>query len=258
MEWFVNLPDWLDGILFILFSVLFGVGGLLATRKWIARLHIFPHNEAVSYYLSTVAIFYGIMLGLIAVGVWEGYNNARSAVGMEAGALAALYRDVSGYPEPERSALQADLREYARYEIDEAWQLHRKGIISRGGLERLWRFQDRLQAFEPRTDGQRALHAQCLVAFNDLVEKRSIRLDTITSHLPRPLWHFVILGAVLSFAVSWFFQFKSFAMHVWMTALFAAVMGMEIHLLLIMNNPYRGSIGVSPQAFQFVYDMLMR
>jgi hypothetical protein len=28
--------------------------------------------------------------------------------------------------------------------------------------------------------------------------------------------------------------------------------------LFIMDNPYRGSIGVSPQAFQDVYDMLMR
>ena len=258
MEWFVNLPDGMAGIVFTVFSVLLGVGGLLVTRRWIARLQVVSHNDAVSYYLSTVAIFYGIMLGLIAVGVWEGYNNARSAVGLEAGALAALYRDVSGYPEPERSALQADLRDYTRYEIDVAWQLYRKGIVGRGGQERLWRFQDRLQAFEPRTDGQRALHSQSLVAFNDLVEKRSIRLDTVAAHLPRPLWHFVIMGAVLSFAVSWFFQFKCFAMHIWMTAFFAALLGMEIHLLLIMNNPYRGSIGISPQAFNFVYDMLMR
>jgi hypothetical protein len=26
--------------------------------------------------------------------------------------------------------------------------------------------------------------------------------------------------------------------------------GLEIHILFIMDNPYRGSIGVSPQAFQ--------
>ena len=156
MEWFVNLPDWLVGILFVLFCVAIGVGGLLATRRWIGRLHAsISHNEAVSYYLSTVAIFYGIMLGLIAIGVWEGYDGARSAVGMEAGALAALYRDVSGYPEPERSALQADLREYTRYEIDVAWQAYRKGIITPGGIDAYGVFRTSCRPSSPGPRGRR-------------------------------------------------------------------------------------------------------
>jgi len=257
--WFLNLPDWLYGILAMLFSVLVGVGGLLITRKWIARLHVAAsYNEIVSYYLSTVAIFYGIMLGLIAVSVWEGYNGAETSVAMEAGSLAALYRDISGYPEPVRSALQADLRDYIRYEIDVAWPQHRQGNLPGGGMRILWRFQDQLQAFEPRTAGQQGLHSETLHAFNDVIQKRSLRIDSITARLPRPLWDFVVLGAILSFVVSWFFQLKSFAMHVWMTAFFAALLGMEIHLLVIMNHPYRGSLGVSPEAFQTVYDMLMR
>jgi hypothetical protein len=252
-------PDWLFGTLVVAVALLIGVGGVLLTRKWVARLHaVALHNEVVSYYLSTVAIFYGIMLGLIAVGVWEGFNSARTAVGVEAGAVAALYRDVTGYPEPQRTALQADLREYTRYEIDVAWALHRQGIISPGGMERLWRFQDKLQAFEPKTEGQTALHSQTPRAYDDLIEKRSLRLDSITSHLPGPLWRFVLVGAVLSFAVSWFFQPQDLKMHLWMTAFFAVLLGLEIHLLFIMDNPYRSSIGVSPQAFQVVYDMLTR
>jgi hypothetical protein len=259
VQWFVNLSDWLYGIFAVLFAVLIGVGGLLVTRKWIARLHIADsYNEIVSYYLSTVAIFYGIMLGLIAVSVWEGYNGAQTAVVMEAGSLAALYRDISGYPEPVRSALQADLREYTRYEIEVAWPQHRQGFLPEGGMRILWRFQDKLQAFEPKTGGQQALHFETLRAYNDVILKRSMRLDSITARLPRPLWDFVILGAVLSFVVSWFFQLKSFPMHVWMTAFFAALLGMEIHLLVIMNHPYRGSLSVGPDAFQRIYDMLMR
>jgi len=254
-----DLPDWLFGTLVVAVSLLFGVGGVLLTRKWVARLHaVALHNEVVSYYLSTVAIFYGIMLGLIAVGVWEGFNGARTTVALEAGAVAALYRDVSGFPEPTRGALQADLREYTRYEIDVAWALHRRGIISPGGMQRLWRFQDELQVFEPKTQGQQALCFETLRAYDDLIQKRSLRLDSITSHLPGPLWRFVLAGAVLSFAVSWFFQPQDLKMHLWMTAFFAVLLGLEIHLLFLMDNPYRSSIGVSPEAFQVVYDMLMR
>ncbi len=259
MQHISNLPDWLSGPLVAAFAALIGIGGVLLSRRWVARLHaVTLHNEVVSYYLSTVAIFYGIMLGLIAVGVWEGYNDARTTVALEAGAVAALYRDVSGFPEPDRSALQAGLREYTRHEIYEAWPLHRQGIISPVGMQKLWVFQDKLQTFEPKTLGQQALYFETLRAFNDLVQKRSLRLDSITSHLPRPLWRFVIVGAVLSFAVSWFFQPKDLAMHLWMTAFFAVLLGLEIHLLFLMDNPYRGSLGVTPEAFRVVYDMLMR
>jgi len=259
VQWLFNLPDWVVGILSVLFAIVIGVGGLMATRKWIARLHVsVSHNEVVSYYLSTVAIFYGIMLGLIAVSVWEGYNGAVSAVALEAGSLAALYRDVSGYPEPERSALQASLREYTGYEINVAWPEHRRGLITPGGMKRLWVFQDKLQSFEPRTLGQQALYFESLRAFDDLIQRRAIRLDTVTARLPRPLWDFVFVGAVLSFVVTWFFQLKSFSMHVWMTAFFAALLGLEIHLLVLMNHPYQGVLGVSPDAFRTVYDMLMR
>ena len=122
----------------------------------------------------------------------------------------------------------------------------------------LWRFQDELQVFEPKTGGQEALHKETLREYNVLIQNRSLRIDSITARLPRPLWDFVILGAVLSFVVSWFFQLKSFSMHVWMTAIFAALLGMEIHLLVIMNHPYQGSLGVSPEAFRVSYDMLMR
>ena len=259
MQWFLDFPDWLYGILSIAFAVLIGVGGLLVTREWISRLHLrASHNEIVSYYLSTIAIFYGVMLGLIAVSVWESYTDAKTAVAAEVGSLTALYRDVSGYPEPERSALQADLREYTRYEIDVAWPEHRRGIVNPGGIKRLWVFQGKLQTFEPTTKGQEALHFETLHAFDDLVQKRVLKLDTVTSHLAWPLWDFVILGAVLSFVVSWFFQVKSFAMHLWMTVFFAALLGMEIYLLVIMNHPYGGSLGISPEGFQTMYDMLMR
>ncbi len=207
MQQLFDLPDWLFGTLVVAIALLVGVGGLLLTRKWVARLHaVALHNEVVSYYLSTVAIFYGIMLGLIAVGVWEGFNSARTAVAVEAGAVAALYRDVSGYPEPQRGALQADLREYTRYEIDEHGPCIARGIIS------AWRhgppvaFPGQTAGLRAQTAGQTALYFETLRAYDDLVQKRSLRLDTVTSHLPAPLWRFVIVGAVLSFAVSWFLQ----------------------------------------------------
>ena len=40
-----------------------------------------------------------------------------------------LYRDVSGYPEPARSRLQGELRDYTRFVIEQAWPEQRHGRV---------------------------------------------------------------------------------------------------------------------------------
>jgi hypothetical protein len=44
-------------------------------------------------------------------------------VGQEAAAVGALFRDVSSFPDPNRTEIQADLRQYVRQVIDVAWLL---------------------------------------------------------------------------------------------------------------------------------------
>ena len=47
------------------------------------------HNEIVGFYLSAVCLFYGITLGLLAVGTWQAYSDVDSKVDEEASVLAA-------------------------------------------------------------------------------------------------------------------------------------------------------------------------
>ncbi len=49
-------------------------------------------------------------------------------VGSEASSLAALYRDVSAYPEPSRTELQDLLRECTHSVIENAWPLQRESF----------------------------------------------------------------------------------------------------------------------------------
>jgi hypothetical protein len=80
-------------------------------------------------YLQYFGIIYGLLLGLLAVGAYQNHAETRRSVVAEAAALAALYRDISGYPEPYRADLKALVREYVRWTIEEAWAKHRQGIM---------------------------------------------------------------------------------------------------------------------------------
>ncbi len=70
-----DLPTWLFGLLSVAVAVAVGLTGFYATRKWVRAVHgtEHSHNEIVGFYLGAVCIFYGITLGLIAVGTWEVY-----------------------------------------------------------------------------------------------------------------------------------------------------------------------------------------
>ena len=67
-----------------------------------------------------------------------------------------------------------------------------------------------------------------------------------------------MLGAVLNIALTWFFDMRSHRMHVWMTIMFSGFLGLMIFLLADMDYPFRGEISVGPEAFELVYEQLMK
>jgi hypothetical protein len=216
------------------------------------------HNDIVGYYFGAVTVLYGITLGLLMVGVWSTFTGTEEKVDREAGALAALYRDVSHYPEPNRERLQNDLRDYARQVIDVAWPQQRKGIIPKGNLAIVGVLAYDLAAFEPTSEGQKVLHEESYRQFNELVQRRRSRLLGVTAGLSGALWALVLIGAAINIAVTWCFHLHNRRMHLWMTAMTSSLLGLMIFLLAAMDHPYMGPLAVSPQPFQFVYDQLMK
>src|ERR1700732_426436 len=259
MYWVYELPNWLFGALTIALTEVIALGGMYATRKWVRRIHggEHSHNEVVGFYLGAVCVFYGITLGLLAVGTWQTYSDVETRVGEEAAAVGALYRDVSSFPDPNRTALQADLRQYVRQVIDVAWPQQRRGIVPEDDGVKLSTLQAHLSRFEPATEGQKVIYAEVYRGFNTIAEFRGRRLQSVQGGLAGPLWTIVLAGACLSVGITWFFDMKSQSMHVWMTLMLAGLLGLLIYLLAALDNPFRGEISVGSQPFEIMYSRRM-
>ena len=110
MYWVYDLPNWLFAVLTVAVAVAIGLIGFCATRQWVRQVHgeEISHNDIVGFFLGTIGLYYGITLGLVAVGTWQAYSDVDTKVDQEASSLAALYRGVSNFPEPKRSELQAE------------------------------------------------------------------------------------------------------------------------------------------------------
>src|SRR3954471_4593292 len=87
------------------------IGLLLVRRFVLPRLRVdVSDSEFVGAIVQSIMVFYGLALALIAVNVWQTYNDVAHTVSMEAISFAALYRDTRGYPEPTRSIVQHEIR----------------------------------------------------------------------------------------------------------------------------------------------------
>jgi Protein of unknown function (DUF4239) len=260
LYWVYDLPNWLFAALTMAVAVAIGLGGFYATRNWVRRVHgnEHSHNDIVGFYLGAICLLYGITLGLVAVGTWQTYTDVDTKVDQEASAVAALYRAASSFPDPKRAELQADLREYTRQLMDVGWPQQRRGIVPQNTAGTVNALQTHLGSFEPATEGQKTLHAEAYRAFTQIVELRRTRLKSVSAGLPAPLWLVLLVGAFFNIAVTWFFHMRSQSMHFWMTVMLSGLLGLLIFLLAAMDHPFRGEISVGPEAFEMVYEQLMK
>lgn len=255
-----DVPLIIAGPAIILLLCLFAIGGLLLVRR-----HVLPRlriNHEDSHFSGTlvhsVMVFYGLAVALIAVNVFETYTDVSKIISQEATALAALYRDVSAYPEPMRAPLQKELRDYVNFVIHDAWPLQQRGQVPSSGVERMNRFQDKLLSFEPATEGQNLLHAETLRAYNNMILARRLRLDAVGTGLPGVMWLVILVGALISLSGSFFFKVEDLRLHGIQVALLAMFIGLVIFMIVVFDRPFRGDLGVRPDAYQLIYDQLMK
>ena len=254
-----NAPLWLTGTVLVLGFSGFALGAQRVIRRWIMpRFHMRPHeSEYPSTIIASVMVFYGLVAALVAITVWERHTLVAERVSGEASAVASVWRDLGGYPAPERDALRDMLRGYTEYLIQDAWPEYRKGRVPAEGVDWLDRFQERLLTFEPTSESLKILHAETLRSYNQMILVRRLRLDAVGTGLPGLIWMLVIAGAMISIFVSLLFPVEDGPYQSVMAVSLAALIALVILVILGLDQPFRGDLGVSPESFRLIHDHLM-
>ena len=234
------------------------IGLLLARRFLVPRLRYHEGvNDAVSGTVQAIGVFYGITVGLIAVGVWNTNSNAYDLVSKEAASIGGLYRDTSGYPAQVRDELQSKLRAYTHAVIEQVWPEQKRGHIINVGTLVLNDFQTTLFKFEPSTPGQTSLHDETLRAFNTLIVARRMRIDAVGSGLSKVMWMVIWVGAAISIGVAYLYKIEDARIHAMLVALMAGFLAMVIFMIWINDKPFFGYVSIPADSYQLVLDKLI-
>ncbi len=254
--WLYEMSSLRAALLLVAFVELIALLGLFAARRYLnPKFHYGEGiNDAISGTVQAIGVFYGITVGLIAVGVWNTYSGAAGLVSSEASAIGALYRDVSGYPSPLREELRTKLGGYTVFVINDVWPEQKKGRSPQGGTAILDNFQHSLYSFEPATQGQMALHTETLRAYNTLLEYRRLRVDAVNSGLSNTMWAVIWLGAAISIGVAYFYRIEDAKLHAALVVLMSGFLALVLFMITINDKPFFGYVSIPPTPYQLILD----
>ena len=262
-EWFRNwldgLSSWQQVLLFCaLFMAITWLGILLIHPRLRRLVHgIEPSNAVVIHSASNFGLFYGVLIGLLTIATFQSTKDLVDNIGRETSSLSTLYRTADGYPDPLRSEIKTELRDYARYVIDKDWPAHRRGFVPMGGEHRLHVVRQSVLSFEPATKTQEVLQNEMLRYLNAMTVSREQRLNAVTAAIPGVLWYIVLIGALITIAFVWMLHME-LKSQVLLGGIIAFFLGIMIFLIYSMDRPLQGAVSVPPDSFGSVYDLVMK
>lgn len=248
-----SVPTWEMALWVIGLTVAVSLLGLIICVR---LLHIDlrkRHNEFVGFNSALVGVFFAVLLAFIAVAAWESFGKAGDIAATEASLTGDLVRDANAFPEPLRSQLVDDVRDYVEIVLNKEWPAMASGIdFGDEGWQPLVKFHQALVGFRTADPIQVAMFSEVLTRLNSLYDARRSRLLAAQDHIDPTVWWVVLLGAAITISFTYLFGMESIGVHLWMTGVVAGSLALVIVLIVAFDYPFRGEVQITPDGFENV------
>ncbi|ANJ26094.1 DUF4239 domain-containing protein [Agromyces aureus] len=259
MNWFYDTSVWISLPLFVggfvAVSCLIVVGLRPVVQRYVTDFK--EWDRALAHVIGTFGVFFGILLALVAVSVYENFADTRKATIEEAADAGALYRATTGLPDGLDGAMQRVLDEYMHTVIEADFPDQAQGILPDASDAQIDEFERLLHEVEADTRGDQAEFQQALATFDDLIESRRARIDATALALPPLFWLVIWVGAAVNAVLIAFIHFGNPRLHLVMAGLLALFVGLVIFVTADMDHPYAGAISIGPGAYERVLEQII-
>jgi Protein of unknown function (DUF4239) len=257
VDWIYGVPTWEMAVVVVGGAVGLSLLGLVATTR---VLHVElrrRHNEFTGFNSALIGVVFAVLLAFIAVEAWESFGKAGDTAQIEASLTGDLFRDAATMPEPARTELVGDIRDYVEIVLSQEWPVMARGaLVGDAGWAPLFKFHQALRNVDAANPVQVAMVAETLRRLNALYDARQKRLLAAEDHIAPAVWWVVLLGAGVVIGLTYLFGMESFAMHALMTGMVAASLALVIVLIVAFDYPFRGEVQVGPDGFRNVQHLM--
>jgi hypothetical protein len=242
------------GVLAIAGSIIISLLGMWIVRK-VAPYEIMEgHKEMAGFIYGILGTIYAVILGFSVVVLWEEIRDAEAIADREASQLSDLHRLAQALPAGQSHAFTESLKNYCKLVIDDEWPLMNQGESSPKAHDQLLEIWRESRGLDPQTEREKIIFGKIAETLVNLDDARRGRLLAARTSLPGPLWFSLVTGAVITIGFSYLFGLKNAIAHAVITILLAASIGLGLFLIVALDRPFSGGLGVSPEAFTAVLE----
>ena len=248
IAWLESLPTWVAGVAVVGGFMITTLGmGLIVARCTSGEIRS-AHNDRAGFILAVIGVVYAVLLGFVAIGVWERFAVAEARSYDEAGELATVYRDADSFAGGDK--LRRTVHAYVHSVIDGEWPRMRRGDRIEGPNPLLERADRELRALPVPSQRLAGIQTAMLSAMDAALMDRQTRLTIDFVGINGIMWLVLIAGAYVTVAFTYLFGFERTVMQQLMIGGLSLTIGLVLFLTIALDYPFRGSIAVGPEAFR--------
>lgn len=258
---FAHAPGW---FVLVLFAVVPAVVAVLLHawfRHKVSPDKLLPHHEVAGFLVAVVGVLYAVVLGFLVISVWASFDAAQRNADAETNDLSDILHLAKAMPQPTRSRTVGLVARYAIEVRDREWAMLAQGEEDQWARSTMFDAFNAVATMRPadRTPAVEALRQAsvrdaALAAFRDLTSHRRLRVLDAQSHVSPTLYFALLAGALILLSFVFLFGVERAALQFTMTALVAAMIGLQIGIIFELDRPYWGAVHIRADA----WDLLIR
>jgi hypothetical protein len=244
-DWLLNLPVlWMA-------VVVFGATYLLAASIYWVVTRLAVNDRARAFkavspgMLPPLGILFALLVGFIAVEVWNDFDKAKVAVATEASALRAVVLLAGTFPEEQKKRIYALIDRHIEVAVNEGWPAMAQHRLTLSNLPTalIEELHDAL-ALKPVDDSQRAARSEIVRAIHTALDARRQRIAISESAVGTVKWAGILMmGLCTLVAIAMVHSDNRLTSAIALT-LFATGIALSVLLIAAYSRPFTGEISV--------------
>ena len=231
---------------------------LWAVRKIIPIKSLKDNHDVAGFTLGIIGVLYSVILGFTVVNEQTRYNEVLQTIHTEAVALADLYREAAFFPAEGRDAIRTSLREYVNYVVKTEWAKSEQKKFQVEGqkvLEKIWESYHNINLENEKIT---IWYNASISKLDTFMNARLSRLFSSWNHLGSMTWTILILGAIITIGLMYFFGMENLRSQMVMTSLLAGYISFMLFLVYSLDHVYQGPQKIQPEALEQVVTLFDR